>query len=241
MGRNRKKRQASGSPTAISKPLVKMSKQATSPGVIHEAMPTGDLDTPAWAVSLHNKMDALTSEVHAIRSDITTINSEISGLKNKQSTTENRVDVLEGTVHDLVIENKVLQKQILSLVGRTVRNENKIETDHEVILDLQCRSMRDNCIFSEIPNDGGNTNETADDVKQKVYDFIEKEAGIKNPHQSIKIIRAHRLGIFQTGKDRMVVAKFATSNDKQTLMSVKRKIKTLPVYDQFPDEVRERR
>ena len=90
MGRNRKKKQASGSPTATAKPQVKMSK-ANSPSTIQETMSESDLDTPAWAVSLHNKMDSLVTDVHAIRSNISIINDEISGLKTKQTTTENRI------------------------------------------------------------------------------------------------------------------------------------------------------
>ena len=98
MGRGRKKRQASGSPTTALKPQLKMSKKGGSESPIPE-MKDNDIDTPSWAVSLHEKMDSLTTEVQAIRSNITSINHEIKGIKDKQLNTETRIDQLEGTIY----------------------------------------------------------------------------------------------------------------------------------------------
>ena len=123
--------------------------------------------------------------------------------------------------------------------GRVIQSENKISLNHENTLDLQCRSMRDNSVFTEIPND--HYDETNSEVLDKVYNFIEQKAGITNAKTRIQIVRAHRMGMKSQGKPRPVVAKFLTSNDKKILMDVKRSNNKLPVYDQYPDEIRERR
>ena len=237
----KKKRKASSSPKAISPTVTKLIKKPANK--MAEPVPEimDDNNTPSWALSLHTKFDQQMEEISSMKSQITCMNSDIDSLKSKSSSIDSRVGQLEGMVHDLAIENKLLRNRVQCLAGRTIRNELKISQEHEAVLDLQCRSMRDNVVFPDIPGDYAN--ETIFEVNEKVFDFLENKAGIKESRKTIRIERAHRMGIYVSGsnKCRPVVVKFLTSNDKDNVMKIKRNNRDIRIFDQFPEEIRERR
>jgi hypothetical protein len=83
-----------------------------------------------------------------------------------------------------------------------------------------------------------------DDCKLKVYRFCEDILKIKEPQNTVRIIRAHRIGKFNRAKTRPIVAKF----DEEAKPLLKEYLKTLNlrptpynVADQWPQEVQERR
>ena len=196
-------------------------------------------DIPIWALSLHNKLDKMMVDMDAMKTSLNTMSSEISMLKHKSEVSETRIYDIEGAQEDMRFENQVINKKVDTLLGRVLRLENKQRIDHEQILDVQCRSMRDNIIFTEIPGD--ERDETPDQVEERVYEYISSKCGIENPKQHINIVRAHRMGIKSSYKPRTVVARFLTSKDKDKIMRQKKSNSNLKFFDQFPEEIRERR
>ena len=87
--------------------------------------------------------------------------------------------------------------------------ENKLRSE---IVDLKCRSMRDNLLFFQIPEEKDENCET------KLLNFIENELGIVNASTQIQLHRAHRVGPFKRGKTRPIVAKFAYYPDRERVL-----------------------
>ena len=102
------------------------------------------------------------------------------------------------------------QNEIDSLLSKM----KKLEADQSTkeselqakLLDMQCRSMRDNLIFYKIPEVRGKAD---DDCVHKVLKLIEDDLEIVNATGDIKLQRAHRMGRYDPTKIRPIVAKFA--------------------------------
>ncbi|XP_060551565.1 uncharacterized protein LOC132713112 [Ruditapes philippinarum] len=114
--------------------------------------------------------------------------------------------------------------------------EKELELRDE-ITDIKCRSMRDNLLFFNLPE------EKDENCEQKVLNFIEKEMKILAAIENIKLHRAHRLGVYRSTKVRPIVAKFAYFPDRER---VRASAKTLSgtqfgVAEQFPREIMETR
>ena len=83
-----------------------------------------------------------------------------------------------------------------------------------------------------------------EDCAGKVYDFCEKVLNIPNVKSSIKIDRAHRIGVRSAGKTRPIVAKFLMTEHKVAIKTALRNVDLKTAYngafkvnDQFPSEV----
>ena len=117
---------------------------------------------------------------------------------------------------------------------------------NDEVIDLKCRSMRDNLLFFGIPEGStpaptdiqsdntqgtpthttyaaaaasvsfSSSSHTDEDCKSKVISFCEKVLHMSNPADNIHIERAHRIGRYISGKTRPVVAKL--NSDSKTLI-----------------------
>ena len=136
------------------------------------------------------------------------------------------------------------------------------ESLKEDIIDLKCRSMRDNLIFFGIPEPSGITvrgsdstssytnnpsgsNGIGENCEQKVFDFCENILKIVNPKSCIDIDRAHRIGGRVTDKVRPIVVKFKDTKSKMKVKYSLKDVELRPtaygVSEQFPAEIQERR
>lgn len=108
------------------------------------------------------------------------------------------------------------------------------------MLDMQCRSMRDNLLFYRIPEERG---ETDDDCMRKVLEFIENTLEIENAQREIKLHRAHRMGKYDQSKIRPIVAKFAYYPDREKVRKNAGKLKNTNygISQQFPREIMDTR
>ena len=107
----------------------------------------------------------------------------------------------------------------------------------ETILDIQTRSMRDNLIFSGIP-------ETTDNPELHVQNFIKTQLKLSTDIASnITFHRVHRLGKLQADKIRPIIVKFKHYQHKELLKSKGKLLKDthFEMNDQYPREINERR
>ena len=120
-----------------------------------------------------------------------------------------------------------------------LENENKVK---EQMLDLQCREMRDNLLFFNVPEERG---ETDSDCEAKILDIMQEDMQIENAKTEIKLHRTHRIGRYYNGKNRPIVTKFAYYPDRERVRKsgamLKENRSPYSVGQQYPKEVQERR
>uniref|UniRef100_A0AAV2M822 Uncharacterized protein n=1 Tax=Knipowitschia caucasica TaxID=637954 RepID=A0AAV2M822_KNICA len=120
----------------------------------------------------------------------------------------------------------------------TTENE-KLKAD---LLELRCRSMRDNLLIMGISEDKGETYSIAENL---VRAFLQEQLGI--PEEEVKKIqmeRAHRIGKRkEEGKPRPMVVKFTSSKCKDGVLSLSKRLKGTSFFitSQYPTEVVEKR
>jgi len=106
---------------------------------------------------------------------------------------------------------------------------------HEQILDMQCRSMKNNLIFTGLMENRG------EDCEDKLRSFIYNELNIE---KFIEFGNIHRFGKrHEDGRPRPIVARFIYYNDLVMVKSSGRFLKDTPygINEQFPAEIEERR
>ncbi|KAH3730612.1 hypothetical protein DPMN_056602 [Dreissena polymorpha] len=105
--------------------------------------------------TIQSTMDTLTAKCECMDKKVSQIESKILEIEQSRQFDSNMFDNL----------NKK-QKEIELLAGRLKEHEHLMQ--HEVI-DLKCRSMRDNLLFYKIPE------EKDEQCEKKILDFIESK------------------------------------------------------------------
>ena len=81
------------------------------------------------------------------------------------------------------------------------------------VIDLNGRSMRDNLLFYNIEEEKDHESRKYENCSDKVLNYFVEIIGIVDAYR-FKIDRAHRVGPFEQGNKRPVVAKFNYHPDK---------------------------
>ena len=155
------------------------------------------------------------------------------------------------TCDEIRSKQSSIDKQLLeATTSKTsiVNQHEKLQAENarlsESIIDLQARSMRDNLLFYNFPECSTGDERSSEKCTNKVLEFCENTLGIENASVNIKLDRAHRIGRYDPGKKRPIVAKFNYHQDK---ISVKFRAKDklahsdYGVGDQFPKAIQDRR
>lgn len=134
--------------------------------------------------------------------------------------------------------NKELHTSIQSLSDQMQRITAENKLLKETVLDLQTRSMRDNLIFSGLPETNNENPETV------VKEFMKTQ--LKIPPETLRNItfhRVHRFGKSTNASHRPIVAKFEHFQDKLLVKSKGKELKgtKFGLNEQFPKEINERR
>lgn len=164
----------------------------------------------------------------------------IEVLHNEFKSLRDSLEFSQQQIETLTKENKSLQTTVQNLTTQltTITTENK--AIKESILDLQARSMRDNLIFSGIP-------EADTDTPEKfVQDFMITQLKIHpETAKNITFHRVHRLGGKKVGNNRPrpIVAKFEHYKHKELVQKQGRQLKgtNFGMNDQYPREILDRR
>lgn len=187
--------------------------------------------------SVANKVDRVESKLHATIRTVDTMATEVREIKQQVTNLENglqyqSVSIDEQKVISAQHENKL--KSMECCMNDCQRTETNLK---EEILDLKTRSMRDNLVFYNIPE------EANEDPEETLRYFCATKLDMKESINNIKIDRAHRMGKKYDNKCRPLVAKFNYFKDKEFIRSRANKLRgsRFGIAEQFPTEIRERR
>ena len=156
---------------------------------------------------------------------------------------------LQDSVTTLVNDNiqykneiRCLEKRLRLSEGLIAQLRTKLMQQDEEILDLKCRSMRENVVIRGIDETPG---ETWNDTREKVVSFVNNKLQVADFTVN-DIDRAHRLGKKSADHSRPIVAKINSADAKSSLFQNVKKLsgeenKKFVIHDQLPPEVQERR
>ena len=224
-------------------------------------------------------LDVIESHQREIAKRLTTIEAElienrksIDGAHKRIQDEEDSQKFISNRYETVATQSEankaLLQKMESDLKDMSERNTNLMRDNgnlEEDVVDLQCRSMRDNLVFTGIPESSRTPQRTdametatapaagilaqaaatTEDCQAKIFEFCQDVLGIQNPRDRIRIDRAHRMGAPNAGRTRPIVTKFMDTNSKMlvkdTVKTVNMKQTTFNVFDQLPQKVQERR
>jgi hypothetical protein len=183
----------------------------------------------------------------------------ISGMSKKMD----KLDIIQENMENIQTELKEVRKSIeyahseiddlkkenekkAQVQRETTERINKLEADNITLLnsviDLKARSMRDNLLFYNMPE------ESDENTTAMIHKLLEEKLGFEDAAMKIKIDRSHRLGKKKQGetKAQPIVAKFNFHQDKVSIMRNAKKLKgtgsRIEISEQFPEEIaRERK
>lgn len=187
-------------------------------------------------ISINERLSALDARLSLIE----TLHKEFQSLRHSLEYSQQQID-------SLTTENRSLKGSVNTLtatLSSVTTQLTAITTDskimQETILDLQTRSMRDNLIFSGIPEP------SPDDPEKAVKDFLVNQLKL-TPQiaEDITFHRVHRLGQKQSTstRPRPIIVKFEHFKQKELVQRQGRQLKGTHygLNDQFPPEIIRRR
>ncbi|CAL9684727.1 unnamed protein product [Knipowitschia caucasica] len=164
------------------------------------------------------------------------LTEDVSDLKTSLDFHISLVEVLKE-------DNASLRNEVNQLKTLTAHLQQDSVNAQNHILDLQCRSIRDNFIIHGLPEQ---QNKSYQSTEHLVKTFLKTNLKMDdNLVQQIDLARAHRLGQPREGAPRCrpIVAKLLDPRHKAVIMRRGRELKgtKLALSDQFPPEIMKRR
>lgn len=157
------------------------------------------------------------------------------------------LEFTQSQIEKITRENKDLQNSVSTMATELVTVQTQLATVtaenkqmRESILDLQARSMRDNLIFSGIPESPN------DEPEKLVKDFMVRRLRLSpETVNNITFHRAHRMGQKRVDatRPRPIVAKFEHFKQKELVQRQGRQLRGTDygLNDQYPPEIVRRR
>lgn len=193
-------------------------------------------DVSEILLSIDSKFTNLEARIGIIEA----LHQEFQHLRHSLEFTQNQIEKITQ-------ENQLLQNSVSTMATELVSVQSQLATVtaenkqmRESILDLQARSMRDNLIFSGIP-------ETPTDEPEKlVKDFMIRRLKLSpDTVSNITFHRVHRMGHKRVDatRPRPIVAKFEHFKQKELVQRQGRQLRgtDFGLNDQFPPEIVRRR
>ena len=165
-------------------------------------------------------------------------------MKTKINDVEESVNFVSKKFDDWQNDKIVLEKKMteLSTKVETVADLKLENTElRENLIDQRCRSMRDNLIFTNIPEE---PNETWEHSERVLRTFIKEQMIIESSELHFK--RVHRIGQKRLSargdeqpRPRPLIARFLYTRERDTIKYGGKALKGKPygVVEQFPEEI----
>ena len=163
------------------------------------------------------------------------IQENMENIQTELKEVRKSIEYAHSEIDDLKKENK----EKAQVQRETTERINKLETDNIALLnsviDLKARSMRDNLLFYNMPE------QSDENTTAMIHNLLEEKLGFEDAAMKIKIDRSHRLGKkkWVEIKARPIVAKFNYHQDKVSIMQNAKKLKgtAIGISEHFPEEI----
>jgi hypothetical protein len=182
------------------------------------------------------KLESVESKVVNISATISNFESELTTIKSSLESSLQQTKEMINTVSE---RTDGLEYQYSDMEERITQLESENKTLKWEIVDVKARSMRDNLIFSNIPEV---SNETPITTEAILREFMVKELRMDTAEVgNIKFDRVHRMA--GRNQPRAIVAKFNNFKQRQDVKFKSKQLKGTNFYinEQFPPEINEQR
>ena len=177
------------------------------------------------------RLDKTEAVVHGVEKSVEFVSQKYDDVSEENKSDRKAVKNLSKAVSELQSGTDELKKSLTEAL--------KLNTElKEEVLDLKSRSMRDNLVFTNIPEF---TNENTEDV---LANFLRDKMNIKK----ISFERVHRIRLknplnMKGKKMRPIVAKFTFFKERERVRKSGRLLAGTDVgmHEQYPEEIEERR
>ncbi|CAB4022346.1 Hypothetical predicted protein, partial [Paramuricea clavata] len=170
-----------------------------------------NVKTPKTPVMKESGEDTKLDEIYDMIKSMMMKLEALDKIEERMKTVENNVMEVKKSIEfahaeiiDLKDETRENKKWLNEAQARINNLEETNRKLRDSVIDLKARSMRDNLLFFNIPE------EENEDTTQMIHKLLEEKLEIQDATHSIKIDRSHRLGKQhpnQRGKPRPIVAK----------------------------------
>ncbi|KAK3094866.1 hypothetical protein FSP39_007262 [Pinctada imbricata] len=199
---------------------------------------------------IFSKMENLEVRVKKTEMEISEAKREVKELQKSQRDIDTCLDgygnFFDGFKEDLLelkSQTDCTKKAVTQAESSVADLKSEVECTRdelrEDVLDLKCRSMRDNLLFYGIPEEDG------EDCEESITELVSDKMKIR---KVVRFERVHRVGRRRVGNHRgpprPIVAKFSSYKDRDLVR--KQAPRTLRgsniwVQEQFPPEIEQRR
>ena len=155
-------------------------------------LPANDADRPNCE-STGGSTAAMPTKLDVIKLDV------LDQLAVQVASLTTSLEFCHASIAELKAENDSLRAQVTTIAGDTDERQRQAANDHNAVVQLEWRSMRDNLVFYGI-------DETKDEnCDAMLAQFFTGELAVT---EVIDLARAHRMGKSTPGKTRPIVPKF---------------------------------
>lgn len=191
--------------------------------------------------TMKNKIAYVENGLETTKKDLSSLESNVKDLGNVFDSVKEEAQsskkIANSNKHE-ILKTTTAQKNLEDKVNKELREMREAsESIKESLTDLKARSMRDNLIFTGIPEERWeNTEAVLQDLLQKKYKL----------DYDIPFERVHRMGKWSEFKEqpRNIIAKFSYFKDREFIRkNAARKLKGSRIWvnEQFPPEIEEKR
>ena len=160
---------------------------------------------------------------------------KLDGIEADMKEIKHSLEYAHAEIADLKRENETTRANQEQATTKLEKLEKDNATLRDKIVDIQARSMRDNLLFFNIPE------QDKEITTEIIHNLLETKFQIKDAKEVIKIDRSHRIGKKREGnrKPRPIVVKFNYHQDREHVQLNTKKLKgtNIGVSEQFPEEI----
>lgn len=194
------------------------------------------------------KIDNIEASLNSLTCKVSSMEREVTGMKSKNAELEKSVQSMSDIFDDVKCKAEKNQRDVTSLrsdVGKHFASKVEVSKQQscaqedrdelrDAIEDLQCRSMKNNLVFT------GLREQRDENTEDKLRDFIRNELHIE---QRIEFGNVHRFQKHVFGRNRPIVARFLYNQDRQDVKNRGYMLRgtRFGINEQFPAPIEERR
>ncbi|KAK6168505.1 hypothetical protein SNE40_001022 [Patella caerulea] len=199
--------------------------------------PTNQSGVPFWAQELLNNVQQLTYRTVEINNKLEELQQDV---RPKIHNIQDNITVLRSEMSQISLETKHISEKTEKLESTILQMEDAYIQLKEDMVNIKARSMSNNLIFTNIPED---QNENPLDTEKKVRWFMVEI--MKLPAKMVSEFQLERVNRFgdRRKSPRKICVQFLNRKDKDEVRYNAKVLKDTNhfVYEQFPTEIEDQR